>query len=252
MAKGLIIFDVGGVFRDSSRALDEGYRRGYEKAGLPYNFSSEDTWHLRGLGKYNSGASCINALVALTVAKKSLGEILSHDDPESTLDDIVSENMGEREAMLSKTIIETYKSYFKSEEAGSLVKIFPDASRILSGLRDKGYALAIFTNSAKATIKRDLADVGIEKFSLILSEEDVKQKKPSGEGILKAMKELNFSPEHTYYVGDAVSDIMAAKDAGCKSIAVLWGMGTRRILEKAKPDYIFNDIKEMAGYFMRE
>jgi phosphoglycolate phosphatase-like HAD superfamily hydrolase len=41
-------------------------------------------------------------------------------------------------------------------------------------------------------------------------------------------------------------DIMAARDAGVMSVAVFSGMGLKKDLEKAKPDYLFENILEMA------
>jgi len=38
----LLIFDVGGVFRDSSLAMNEGFRRGFESVGLSYSFQPQE------------------------------------------------------------------------------------------------------------------------------------------------------------------------------------------------------------------
>ena len=51
MENKLIIFDVGGVIRDSSKAIEEGYRRGFAKFGVPYGIKTLDSWHLRGLSR---------------------------------------------------------------------------------------------------------------------------------------------------------------------------------------------------------
>ena len=83
----LLIFDVGGVFRDSSEAIDEGLRRGFEASGRKYDFKAEDVWHLRGIGKYNSSRNSIKAL--LSVSREELLDILKKDNAEQALDNLL-------------------------------------------------------------------------------------------------------------------------------------------------------------------
>lgn len=49
-----------------------------------------------------------------------------------------------------------------------------------------------------------------------------------------------------YFVGDTGMDIMAGKELGVKSVAVLSGFRDRVNLEKYYPDYLFENIKELA------
>jgi pyrophosphatase PpaX len=249
--KELLIFDVGGVFRNSSKALDEGYRRGFQSVGLAYNFNTIDTWHLRGLDKYNDSLECIKALLAFTLQnKRDLGEILATKDAEHKIGLIVEKAIGDKESKNAEQIELVYKSFFHSQAAKPLIQMFPGSEDILEILsKSKNYELAIFTNSSVTTVKRDLSFLGLDKFAMVLSEEDVLHKKPSGEGIRKIIDELGADPAKTYYVGDSVSDILAARDARCRAIAILWGMGTKQHLEMAKPDLVFADLLEMCNRF---
>ena len=243
----LLVFDVDGVLRDSSKALDESYKRAFKRIGMRYNFLCEDVYHIRGIGDYNGGVNLMKALIALTIAKKSIRSILEQENPDAVLDEIVQESIGVKQLKDAETASEIYKEFFNSAEAGSLMTLFPNLESVLRLLKEKGYMLAIFTNSHRVSVERDVPATYLEKFSAIITLDDVKKRKPSGEGIVKAMAKIGTSPKNTYYVGDAVSDIIASRDAGCKSITVLWGMGTKMILEKARPDYIFKDIQEMAN-----
>ncbi|MDE1845964.1 MAG: HAD family hydrolase [Candidatus Micrarchaeota archaeon] len=248
--KGLVIFDVGGVLRDSSLVLWEGYKRGFEVLGLKFNFTEKQVWKLRGIGKYNNGVLGAKALFAISKSGKKMDEILKAKNSEELIDKIVEENVGYEDLTKVEKIGKIYREFFNSDAAGDKMRIFPDAKNSIRRLREGGYALAIFTNAAKSSVKRDIGPLGLDNFSAVLGEEDVLKKKPSGEGIIKIHYLLKLPLESTYYVGDAPTDIIAAKDAKCKSIALLTGMGARKNLEEEKPDLIFEDLTSMTDYLV--
>ncbi len=251
MDRCLIIFDIGGVFRDSSKALNEGYKIGFKRLSIKYKFNYIDTWHLRGFGKYNNSLNCIKALLALTFNPKiKLKTLLNDKNGEKKIDALISKYTQKSFIEKAEHIEKIYKKYFNSVKAKKLIKIFPNSKSIIKKLKTK-HDLAIFTNSSSKTIKRDISLLGLNNFSLILSEEDVVKKKPSGEGILKIISTLQIPKNKVYYVGDTVSDILAANDAGCKSIVLLSGMGTKVQLSRAKPNYMFKNLSEMTNYFMK-
>ena len=77
----------------------------------------------------------------------------------------------------------------------------------------------------------------------------MKNKKPHPEGLLLIAKKLAVRPQEMLYIGDSAHDILAAKNAGCKSAAVLTGMGLKNVLGKEKPDFIFQDLNEFKNAF---
>lgn len=245
----LLIFDVGGVFRDSSRAMGEGFRRGFVSCALKYNFNAQDVWHLRGIGKYNNSGNCAKALFALSKADESLSKVIAKPNAESLLDGIVNKNTAAGDEETINKIRSGYKDFFYSESAGKLIKLYPKVAEAINALHGKGYKLAIFTNAKISSVKRDLGNVDLNKFSLVVSEEDLKNKKPSGEGILKICSGLRIAPAETAYVGDCVVDILAAKNAGCKSVALLCGMGLKNHLKRETPNFIFENLWKMSRRF---
>jgi phosphoglycolate phosphatase-like HAD superfamily hydrolase len=50
-------------------------------------------------------------------------------------------------------------------------------------------------------------------------------------------------------IGDAVSDIRAARAAGIKSVAVTWGHQSRQKLSQEAPDLIIDEPEDLANYF---
>ncbi len=63
--------------------------------------------------------------------------------------------------------------------------------------------------------------------------------------LLKALDHFGISPEEAVYVGDAKSDILAAKRAGMRSIAVLSGALSRTDAEELGPDEIVYDATKV-------
>ena len=204
----LLIFDVDGVIRDSSIALDESNKRVFAALNKEYCFRLEDVWHLRGLGRYNRSSQCLKALLALSKSKQDLGQIIARRDAEKIIDEICEEQLTDQDIKDLEGTHDVYHKFFDSAEAKPFIKTYPYAKDAFDSLKRNGCILSIFSNSSKVAMDRDLPEIGLEKFSLVLSGEDVKNKKPSGEGIIKIMEQLNFEPAKTYYVGDAVIDIL--------------------------------------------
>ncbi len=73
-------------------------------------------------------------------------------------------------------------------------------------------------------------------------------RKPKDGMLIKAAEEFNIKLSNSTMIGDSISDLQAAWNAGCKSILVLTGHGqkTQQMLEheENKPDYIANDLSD--------
>ena len=245
-----IVFDIGGVFRDSSEAITEGYRRGFAKNRITFSFTSKQVWKLRGIGKYNNSLEACRALLAIHYLDADIDQIIQAANAEAEIDRLISE-LGEEKLKSTGAITEAYTQFFYSDQAKEMIRVIPNSKEAIDILSDNGYKLGIFTNSGIASIKRDLGWLGLERFGALVSGEDVKHKKPSGEGILKTLEKLGEVPEMSAYVGDAPTDIIAAHDAGCAAIAVLSGMGSKANLEAEYPELVFEDLYE-ASKFLRK
>lgn len=83
--------------------------------------------------------------------------------------------------------------------------------QLFKELRDKGYKLAVASNSIRRSVLVMLAKIGIiEYMDLIISNEDVKNSKPHPEMYWKAMSIMGVLPEETLIVEDSPHGLLAA------------------------------------------
>jgi len=242
----LIIFDVDGVLRDSGSAGLEGMRRGFKSLGLEFTFTKDECRLIRNTGSYNDSKKCIALMYAVLKLKIKLSDLVKKEI-EKEFDKVVS-SLTEKDLETVEKIRKVYKEFFYSEEAGDFVEFFPDTKSALDKM-GKRFKLAIWTNASAENVKRDLSSLNLKRFSYILGGEDTGMKKPSGDGILLICKELGVKPTESIYVGDAVVDIRAAKEAGCISVAICRSKLLEVFLKNEKPDFIFKNLSEIAEKF---
>ena len=113
----------------------------------------------------------------------------------------------------------------------------------------KSNTIAIITGNTTPTVETFLIENGLrEHIRLVIG---VEQKGTRPEKIRRAISELAQQGDTAYMVGDAVSDIRAARQASIKSIAVGWGHQSPSRLLDAKPDYLVKSPQELLQLFIK-
>jgi len=142
-------------------------------------------------------------------------------------------------------VITKYRTFNVSKH-DELVKEFPNVLTVMQKLHANGIKIGIVTSKIRLTTGMGLKLVGLDPYvSTIVTVEDVKEPKPSPEGILAALATLGSSKEEAMMVGDSHYDIEAAKNAGVTSVGVSWSWKGRSYLEEYKPDYLIDDAMEL-------
>ena len=73
----------------------------------------------------------------------------------------------------------------------------------------------------------------------------MKHAKPDAEPVTKTLKHYGLKPEDAVVVGDTHFDILMGRNAGCMTIGVTYGNGTRESLVEAGADVVVNDFAEI-------
>jgi pyrophosphatase PpaX len=132
------------------------------------------------------------------------------------------------------------RNYMKFEE------LQPYAFEALSQLKREGIQIAIITTRKRPMAESTITDHKIPCDCLITND-DVRNIKPSPEPILKALQKLGADASGAVMVGDHVVDVLSAKAAGCDSIGVLTGVSTRTEFMQAKADHVIPNLGQLPG-----
>ena len=106
---------------------------------------------------------------------------------------------------------------------------------VLESLK-KDHLLAVISSNGSRTIRRMLERFGFDPyFEEILGSDFLFSKK---EKIDHALAKYGIPPERTFYIGDTTGDIVEARAAGVRTVAVTWGWHSRKRLAAAPPDFL--------------
>ena len=121
--------------------------------------------------------------------------------------------------------------------------LYSETSRVLQSLKNHGYKLGIISTKYRYRIQDLLKNYFTNNFfDIIIGGEDVSEHKPSPEGILKAIEQLDVEKSQVLYIGDSVVDADAAQQAGVHFAGVLHAMTTKEELQIYPHDLIMNDL----------
>jgi beta-phosphoglucomutase len=129
-------------------------------------------------------------------------------------------------------------------EMGGGITLFDGALSLLRSLRGR-IRLGLASMNDRAVIEHLLRVMSLGKFFYaVVTADDVAYSKPNPEIFLKCAGELKCSPERCVVVEDSLFGVEAAKSANMGCIAVLTGVHSMEMLEKASPDLIVGSLTE--------
>jgi beta-phosphoglucomutase len=131
-------------------------------------------------------------------------------------------------------------------EMSADVHLFDGALELLRSLHGKA-KLGLASMSDRAVIQHMLRMMSLQRFFSVVTADDVANPKPHPEIFLKCTGKLESKPEKCVVVEDSVFGVEAAKKAKMGCIAVLTGVHSRKMLEKANPDLIVASLRETSA-----
>jgi len=144
---------------------------------------------------------------------------------------------------------EVLRLYRKHNHAhhDAAVRAFPGAVETLAALRESGVKLGVVTSKMHALAWRGLEISGLAPFlDCCIGADDCDRYKPDGKPVACGAEALGLLPEECLYVGDSPYDIQAGHAAGCKTVAVTWGVFSRELLAAENPDFTCDTFPELA------
>ncbi|MDY6820087.1 MAG: HAD-IA family hydrolase [Deferribacterota bacterium] len=119
-------------------------------------------------------------------------------------------------------IISNIKSFIRKKNFDELInymKLQPNLIKVLKTLKNQNIKLSIFTNRG-ISVYKILTHFNIHIFfDYIVTSNDIKEPKPSPEGLIKILKYFNIQNYNALYIGDSVVDELAAEKASIPFIS---------------------------------
>ena len=132
------------------------------------------------------------------------------------------------------------------------MRVFPSAKPLIEKLKDLGYTLSLVSSAAERKLMASLraAEIDPSVFSVILSGNDVTEKKPSPAPYLLAAEKLGADSADCLVIEDAVSGVKSAKAAGMQCAAVTTSFSGEQ-LKAAGANYVTEDIIDILSLLDR-
>jgi phosphoglycolate phosphatase-like HAD superfamily hydrolase len=126
------------------------------------------------------------------------------------------------------------------------VNLFPEIPPVLTSLA-KNHDICIITLNKIPLIIKTLKSHGVvDAITKVYGYETGLTKQ---ESIMAAQSDFRADAHTTYFIGDAASDLRAAKQAGVKTVAVTWGFQKLSMLLREAPDALAHHPNELLEYF---
>lgn len=116
--------------------------------------------------------------------------------------------------------------------------------KAIKALHERGYNLMVISSNSTENIREFLRlhEIDEQIFSNIYGGIGLWSK---GRFLRRLARRSAFDVHHTWYVGDETRDVVAAKAAGIKSAAVVWGYNSVAALEEQQPDAIVLEPQDL-------
>lgn len=120
--------------------------------------------------------------------------------------------------------------------------IFDGLSEVIQHFSTR-HKLAIVTTNSSQNVHAFLTKHGLD--SLVHAVYGVDTPGSKAHKISIARERFANNEETIFMIGDALSDVRAAKEAGVTSIAVTWGHQSLATLQRGNPDYVVHSPREL-------
>lgn len=157
---------------------------------------------------------------------------------------LIEDAYGEkRDTFIYQQYYDCFMDYYAKNHSNKS-HLIEGSLEVLNHFQDK--KMAILSNKFDHFTKQMAKDYNIDKFfDVVLGATENIKKKPSSEPINYILEKTGIQKEFAMMIGDSEQDILTAKNAGIKSVAVTYGYRTEEQLKQLSPDYICNSLIEL-------
>ncbi|MGQ0562131.1 MAG: HAD family hydrolase [Gemmatimonadota bacterium] len=115
-----------------------------------------------------------------------------------------------------------FQQYYSELHESLFGGVYPGVRQALAEIRRRGLLMGIVTGKSRSSYEVGLTTAELGQFDVLVMADDVEEPKPHPGGIAAAIQTLGVSAEEVVYVGDSITDMEAAQQAGTAAAAALW------------------------------
>lgn len=167
-----------------------------------------------------------------------------------SIDEIVSLILKDKNSPENIEILKgTYEKIYYSSQ-NNLTCPFSGVHELLKSLQERGILLAINSNrkndSLQVYVERFFSDIN---FVSIEGQNQDYPSKPNPFAVNMIMEKHNLAKEDCIYIGDSITDIRTAQNAGIDCLLVSWGYARSDAFESDYPIEVIDNTSEILKYF---
>lgn len=153
-------------------------------------------------------------------------------------------HFGISDKALFREVLHHYKNAYDKAPL-YLTEVYEGIFDLISGLKERGVATAVFSNKPDSATKAVVAHFFGEDFAHVQGAKPEVALKPAPEGVFDILKKLEVEKSDTLFVGDTAVDMETGENAGVETVGVLWGFRDREELERSRASYIVSTPNEI-------
>ncbi|MFC3609442.1 phosphoglycolate phosphatase [Stutzerimonas tarimensis] len=127
----------------------------------------------------------------------------------------------------------------------ALTTVYPGVAPLLRWLRTRAIPLAVITNKPEQFVEPLLREKELGHFDWIVGGDTLPNQKPDPAGLLHVLSQAGVSADEALFIGDSRNDVLAARAAGVRCVALTYGYNHGRPIAEEKPDRVLDDLREL-------
>jgi phosphoglycolate phosphatase len=146
-----------------------------------------------------------------------------------------------------KLALENFYFYY-DEMHNDCAEPFYEICNLIMYLKEKNIIVPLITGKGQKSCYISLKKLGMENyFSEIIFGDETRPNK--GDSILKLLKKYSINNEEFYYVGDAISDVMACREVKVTCLSAAWSNNVElEKLKKINSEHVFLSIPDLKNF----
>lgn len=126
-------------------------------------------------------------------------------------------------------------------------RLLPGARYLLSGLKRKGFKLAVASNRPTKFSWILIRSLKLDQyFDYVLCADKLKRGKPAPEILNKIISKFRLQKKQVLYVGDMAIDAQAGRAAKLRTIIITTGSSSAREIRKERPYRVIHKLSELS------